>query len=327
MEKDNKTTKKSVSGKAKKSKPVFKKTPKAVLFIMMLLALAMLALMLLFQMGLLFDWGLTALTSDIVVMAITISLIAFGLLSLIGIVRSFTVDYANMKKGKELLSSYERIEGRADDLGYQEINEVEMPVNVRENKAEPVTDGAEQNTAPAEEAVQEADIPVAQEIEAQTAENGKNEPEGFDTPIDAVAEEQEPQAYTQAQDEQIVDQGMDYAADNAGDGEMPSESADDVPAQPLSEEEQERENHVAVFEKKIYDALQKARIPENLFVIEAYREDAICLYHDERGYLIFRCKNNDAEDPELYAFDQEHEVMTRFFERIAPLIQPASATM
>lgn len=325
MKKENKKTKKPASGNTKKKKPVFKKTPKAVLFIMMVLALAMLALMLLFQMGLLFDWGLTALTSDTVVMAITISLIAFGLLSLIGIVRSFTTDYANMKRGEELITSYERIEGRADDREYQATNGAAMPVNVRDTKSEPVADDVEQNPAPAEEAAQVADIPSDQEIEAQVPDNAQNEPENFDTPIDAAAEDQEPQAYAETQYDQNVDQGQNYASDNAGDGELADEATGEEPAQPLSAEEQERENRVAVFEKKIYDALQKAKIPETLFVIEAYRENAICLYHDDRGYLIFLCKNNDAEDPELYSFDQEHEVMTRFFERIAPLIQTPSA--
>lgn len=303
--KKNKQNKKSVPSGAKKNKPLFKKTPKAVLFVMLLLALAMLALMLLFQMGLLFDWGFTALTSDVVVMAITVSMVAFGLLSLVGIVRAFTTDYANAALSQNLLSSYDRIEGREDDREYQASHGNEMPVKVHD-------------TVPEEKYAASLPVEQSEAVEPEEAPI----PSGEDALQDEFADE--PQQEIPAEEGQNFDQALDYASDD--EIAQPVDEAENVAAEtPIPvEQNAELEKQINKFETTVKHMLETQGISKELYVINDYVENAVCLSHDELGYFIGICRDNCYDEAERFPFSEERAVVTRFFERIAMLLPAKS---
>lgn len=150
--KTEKKTKKEPRAKAqKKAYALFRKAPKVPAFLTMIASIGTLALLLLFQMGLLFDWGLTAITSNNVVMAITVTLSVIGFVSVVNVVLAFTTDADNEERVKEFLSTYQGLEGR----------EVKAETDMEVNLNTPNDDtGYEQNLTPVDQEAKEDDYSV-----------------------------------------------------------------------------------------------------------------------------------------------------------------------
>ena len=83
------------------NKKAFSKAPTALTALSLIVSLGMLAVLLLFQNGILFSLGFTDVTSDIIVMAITVALAVCAVLSLIAMVKCATANSHN----KELVGS------------------------------------------------------------------------------------------------------------------------------------------------------------------------------------------------------------------------------
>lgn len=312
--KTEKKTKKEPRAKAqKKAYSLFRKAPKVPAFLTMIASIGTLALLLLFQMGLLFDWGLTALTSNNVVMAITVTLSVIGFVSVVNVVLAFTTDADNEERVKKFLSAYQGLEGRevkaendiACDLSLQpQQDDMEADLNVPNDDT-----GYEQNLTPVDQEAKEDDDPVNM---ADVLYEDPAEPVAVDDLLNGAEDDTvDPAQETTDSDAQPVD--------DLGDS-VPAETEEQ---EPMTEEDMLREKQVETFETRIMSALRKAEIPQDMYAIEENKEGAICLTHDRNGYSIYQCKDGDKNESEQYPIKDERAVMQRFFLRITEMVKQA----
>ena len=237
--KTEKKTKKEPRAKAqKKAYALFRKAPKVPAFLTMIASIGTLALLLLFQMGLLFDWGLTAITSNNVVMAITVTLSVIGFVSVVNVVLAFTTDADNEERVKEFLSTYQGLEGR----------EVKAESDMEVNLNTPNDDtGYEQNLTPVDQEAKEDDYSVNM---ADALYEDPAEPVAVDDLLNGAEDDVvEPAQETTDSDAQPVDDLEDS---------VPAETEEQ---EPMTEEDMLREKQVETFENRIMSALRKAEIP------------------------------------------------------------------
>lgn len=299
--KTEKKTKKEPRAKAqKKAYALFRKAPKVPAFLTMIASIGTLALLLLFQMGLLFDWGLTAITSNNVVMAITVTLSVIGFVSVVNVVLAFTTDADNEKRVKEFLSTYQGLEGR----------EVKAETDMEVNLNTPNDDtGYEQNLTPVDQEAKEDDYSVNM---ADALYEDPAEPVAVDDLLNGAEDDVvEPAQETTDSDAQPVDDLEDS---------VPAETEEQ---EPMTEEDMLREKQVETFENRIMSALRKAEIPQDMYAIEEDKEGAICLTHDRNDYSIYQCKDGDKNESEQYPIKDERAVMQRFFLRITEMVKQA----
>lgn len=299
--KTEKKTKKEPRAKAqKKAYALFRKAPKVPAFLTMIASIGTLALLLLFQMGLLFDWGLTAITSNNVVMAITVTLSVIGFVSVVNVVLAFTTDADNKERVKEFLSTYQGLEGR----------EVKAETDMEVNLNTPNDDtGYEQNLTPVDQEAKEDDYSVNM---ADALYEDPAEPVAVDDLLNGAEDDVvEPAQETTDSDAQPVDDLEDS---------VPAETEEQ---EPMTEEDMLREKQVETFENRIMSALRKAEIPQDMYAIEEYKEGAICLTHDRNDYFIYQCKDGDKNESEQYPIKDERAVMQRFFLRITEMVKQA----
>lgn len=299
--KTEKKTKKEPRAKAqKKAYALFRKAPKVPAFLTMIASIGTLALLLLFQMGLLFDWGLTALTSNNVVMAITVTLSVIGFFSVVNVVLAFTTDADNEERVKEFLSTYQGLEGR----------EVKVETDMEVNLNTPNDDtGYEQNLTPVDQEAKEDDYSVNM---ADALYEDPAEPVAVDDLLNGAEDDVvEPAQETTDSDAQPVDDLEDS---------VPAETEEQ---EPMTEEDMLREKQVETFENRIMSALRKAEIPQDMYAIEEDKEGAICLTHDRNDYSIYQCKDGDKNESEQYPIKDERAVMQRFFLRITEMVKQA----
>lgn len=299
--KTEKKTKKEPRAKAqKKAYALFRKAPKVPAFLTMIASIGTLALLLLFQMGLLFDWGLTAITSNNVVMAITVTLSVIGFVSVVNVVLAFTTDADNEERVKEFLSTYQGLEGR----------EVKAETDMEVNLNTPNDDtGYEQNLTPVDQEAKEDDYSVNM---ADALYEDPAEPVAVDDLLNGAEDDVvEPAQETTDSDAQPVDDLEDS---------VPAETEEQ---EPMTEEDMLCEKQVETFENRIMSALRKAEIPQDMYAIEEDKEGAICLTHDRNDYSIYQCKDGDKNESEQYPIKDERAVMQRFFLRITEMVKQA----
>lgn len=93
-------------------------------------------------------------------------------------------------------------------------------------------------------------------------------------------------------------------------------------AEPESEEEHteavvdEEPVELTKFEQAMISLMKRGNIPENVYAIEEYKEGAVCLIRDDAHYFVYDCKDNQAQDVEMFEADKEKEIATTFATRI-----------
>ena len=153
---------------------------------------------------------------------------------------------------------------------------------------------------------------VVKEPEAEQDEEPEQESisEQCDQPVE---EEQQPEA---APAEEVQEEP---AASEESNGPV----SEELPAaEPKSEEEQteavvdEEPVELTKFEQAMISLMKRGNIPENVYAIEEYKEGAVCLIRDDAHYFVYDCKDNQAQDVEMFEADKEKEIATTFATRI-----------
>lgn len=153
---------------------------------------------------------------------------------------------------------------------------------------------------------------VVKKPEAEQNEEPEQEDisEQCDQPIE---EEQQPEA---APAEEVQEEpAASEESNNPVSEELPV-------AEPKSEEEQteavvdEEPVELTKFEQAMISLMKRGNIPENVYAIEEYKEGAVCLIRDDAHYFVYDCKDNQAQDVEMFEADKEKEIATTFATRI-----------
>lgn len=242
----------------------------------------MLVTLLLFQGGILYSMGLTMLTSDILVTAITIVLAVCAILSLAAMIRSMVAN----KKNKKLIHNI-----IADVEGSKEAEKTATPAPVQvqeEAKKEPVP--AVPDTSSDDDEPEEA--------------NGESIPEVVTTATHVTPD-------TEDSDKKIV--GSVVSKGEPVEEPVPAKEA--VEETPAHEEEQPAVE-LTKFENSMVMLMKRGNVPENVYAIEEYKEGAVCLTHDKEHYFVYICKDNDADDVEYFPIHDEKAVAMAFATRI-----------
>lgn len=153
---------------------------------------------------------------------------------------------------------------------------------------------------------------VVKEPEAEQDEEPEQESisEQCDQPVE---EEQQPEA-APAEEVQEEPAASEESNDPVSE-ELPA-------AEPKSEEEQteavvdEEPVELTKFEQAMISLMKRGNIPENVYAIEEYKEGAVCLIRDDAHYFVYDCKDNQAQDVEMFEADKEKEIATTFATRI-----------
>lgn len=280
------------------NKKAFSKAPTALTALSLIVSLGMLAVLLLFQNGILFSLGFTDVTSDIIVMAITVALAVCAVLSLIAMVKCATANSHN----KELVGSVAaKTVYRMDDTTEHEPISPIVTAMVNDSVSNETLDD-----------IANVMNGVVKEPEAEQNEEPEQEDisEQCDQPVE---EEQQPEA---APAEEVQEEP---AAPEESNGPV----SEELPAaEPKSEEEQteavvdEEPVELTKFEQAMISLMKRGNIPENVYAIEEYKEGAVCLIRDDAHYFVYDCKDNQAQDVEMFEADKEKEIATTFATRI-----------
>ena len=152
---------------------------------------------------------------------------------------------------------------------------------------------------------------TAKEPEAEQSEESEQDevPEQYDQP----AEDEQPEA---APAEEMPEES---AASEESNGPVSEEFP---AAEPESEEEHteavvdEEPVELTKFEQAMISLMKRGNIPENVYAIEEYKEGAVCLIRDDAHYFVYDCKDNQAQDVEMFEANKEKEIATTFATRI-----------
>lgn len=153
---------------------------------------------------------------------------------------------------------------------------------------------------------------VVKKPEAEQNEEPEQEDisEQCDQPVE---EEQQPEA---APTEEVQEEP-------AASEESNDPVSEELPAaEPESEEEHteavvdEEPVELTKFEQAMISLMKRGNIPENVYAIEEYKEGAVCLIRDDAHYFVYDCKDNQAQDVEMFEADKEKEIATTFATRI-----------
>lgn len=301
----------------------------------------MLVTLLLFQGGILYSMGLTMLTSDILVTAITIVLAACAILSLAAMIRSMVAN----KKNKKLIHNI-----IADVEGNKEAEKTATPAPVQvqeEAKKKPVPavpDASSDDDEPEEangESIPEV-VTTAANVTPDTEDSGKKivgsvVSNGMDestletldklmeqsdkkdmTPPIVVAPAVQPAMQEKAEPvEEKQDEHVEQACTPVKEepAEEPVPAKETVEKTPAHEEEQPAVE-LTKFENSMVMLMKRGNVPENVYAIEEYKEGAVCLTHDKEHYFVYICKDNDADDVEYFPIHDEKAVAMAFATRI-----------
>lgn len=332
------------------------KAPSVLTAIACVASFAMLITLLLFQGGILYSMGLTMLTSDILVTAITIVLAVCAALSLAAMIRSMVAN----KKNKKLIHNIV-----ADVAGSKESEKAAPAQAKAESKPEPAPVAAnepveddepeEANGEPVPEMVSTAThvAPSAEDsnqtivgsvaskgmddttldainkIMAQNDEHDMTPPvmvapaiqpakQDKAEPVEEKAEEAPAEAPAPVAEEPIVPDIPEQPEPVAE--EPVSEPETPAPAEEPVEETPAEEEQPAVeltkFENSMVMLMKRGNVPEEVYAIEEYKEGAVCLTHDKEHYFVYICKDNDATDVEYFPIHDEKAVAMAFATRI-----------
>lgn len=328
------------------NKKAFSKAPTALTALSLIVSLGMLAVLLLFQNGILFSLGFTDVTSDIIVMAITVALAVCAVLSLIAMVSCVAANSHN----KELVGSVAaKTVYRKDDSEHHNRHGDEKTSVAEKARDEEVHESAEEPKA-AEEMPepQEAKEPVMDDttahepispiVTAMVNDSVSNETlDDIANMMNGTAKEPEAERSEESEQDEAPEQYDQPTEDEQPEAtpaeEMPEESAepeeDNEPATeetPAVEPEAEAEKSESVvddepveltkFEQAMISLMKRGNIPENVYAIEEYKEGAVCLIRDDAHYFVYDCKDNQAQDVEVFEANKEKEIATTFATRI-----------
>lgn len=298
------------------NKKAFSKAPTALTALSLIVSLGMLAVLLLFQNGILFSLGFTDVTSDIIVMAITVALAVCAVLSLIAMVKCATANSHN----KELVGSVAaKTVYRKDDSEQHNRHGDEKASVAEKAQDEEVHEPAEKPKAaeemPAPQEVKEPAMddttehePISPIVTAMVNDSVSNETlDDIANVMNGVVKEPETEQNEEPEQGYISEQ-----CDKPVEEEQQPESEEEHTEAVVDEERVE----LTKFEQAMISLMKRGNIPENVYAIEEYKEGAVCLIRDDAHYFVYDCKDNQAQDVEMFEADKEKEIATTFATRI-----------
>lgn len=307
----------------------------------------MLVTLLLFQGGILYSMGLTMLTSDILVTAITIVLAVCAILSLTAMIRSMV---ANKKNKKLIHNIIADVEGSKE--AEKTVSPAPAPVQaqeeVKKESTPAVSDTSSDDDEPEEangESIPEV-VTTATHVTPDTEDSdkkivgsvvskgmdestletldklmGQNNEKDMTPPVvvapdvqSAMQEKTEP--VEKKQDEHVEQACAPVEEEPVKEPvEKPVQAKEAVEETPAHEEEQPAVE-LTKFENSMVMLMKRGNVPENVYAIEEYKEGAVCLTHDKEHYFVYICKDNDADDVEYFPIHDEKAVAMAFATRI-----------
>lgn len=324
------------------------KAPSVLTAIACIVSFAMLVTLLLFQGGILYSMGLTMLTSDILVTAITIVLAVCAIFSLAAMIRSMV---ANKKNNKLIHNIIADVEGskEAEKTASPLPAPVQAQEEVKKESTPAVSDTSSDDDEPEEangESIPEVVITatnvtpdtedsdkkivgsvVSKGMDESTLETldklmGQNNEKDMTPPVvvapdvqSAMQEKAEP--VEKKQDEHVEQACAPVEEEPVKEEpvEKPVPAKEAVEETPAHEEEQPAVE-LTKFENSMVMLMKRGNVPENVYAIEEYKEGAVCLTHDKEHYFVYICKNNDADDVEYFPIHDEKAVAMAFATRI-----------
>lgn len=300
----------------------------------------MLVTLLLFQGGILYSMGLTMLTSDILVTAITIVLAVCAILSLTAMIRSMV---ANKKNNKLIHNIIADVEGSKEAEKTASPSPAPAPVQaqeeVKKESTPAVSDTSSDDDEPEEangESIPEV-VTTATHVTPDTEDSDKKivgsvVSKGMDEStletLDKLMEQNNekdmippvvvaPDVQSAMQEktepvEKKQDEHVEQACAPVEEEPVKEEPVEETPAH----EEEQPAVELTKFENSMVMLMKRGNVPENVYAIEEYKEGAVCLTHDKEHYFVYICKDNDADDVEYFPIHDEKAVAMAFATRI-----------
>lgn len=305
----------------------------------------MLVTLLLFQGGILYSMGLTMLTSDILVTAITIVLAVCAIFSLAAMIRSMV---ANKKNNKLIHNIIADVEGSKEAEKTASPAPVQAQEDVKKESTPAVSDTSSDDDEPEEangESIPEV-VTTAANVTPDTKDSDKKivgsvVSKGMDestletldklmeqnnekdmTPPVVVAPAIQPAMQEKAEPvEKKQDEHVEQACAPVEEAPIEEPVEEPVPAKETVEEtpaheEEQPAVELTKFENSMVMLMKRGNVPENVYAIEEYKEGAVCLTHDKEHYFVYICKDNDADDVEYFPIHDEKAVAMAFATRI-----------
>lgn len=311
----------------------------------------MLVTLLLFQGGILYSMGLTMLTSDILVTAITIVLAVCAILSLTAMIRSMVAN----KKNKKLINNI-----IADVEGSKEAEKTTVPTpapapapvqaqeEVKKESTPAVSDTSSDDDEPEEangESIPEV-VTTATHVTPDTEDSdkkivgsvvskgmdestletldklmGQNNEKDMTPPVVVAPDVQSAMQEKTEPVEKKQDEHVEQACAPVEEEPVKEPVEEPVPAKEAVEEtpaheEEQPAVELTKFENSMVMLMKRGNVPENVYAIEEYKEGAVCLTHDKEHYFVYICKDNDADDVEYFPIHDEKAVAMAFATRI-----------
>lgn len=310
----------------------------------------MLVTLLLFQGGILYSMGLTMLTSDILVTAITIVLAVCAIFSLAAMIRSMV---ANKKNNKLIHNIIADVEGSKEAEKTASPSPAPAPAQaqeeVKKESTPAVSDTSSDDDEPEEangESIPEV-VTTATHVTPDTEDSDKKivgsvVSKGMDKStletLDKLMEQNNekdmippvvvaPDVQSAMQEktepvEKKQDEHVEQACAPVEEEPVKEEPVEEpVPAKEAVEEtpaheEEQPAVELTKFENSMVMLMKRGNVPENIYAIEEYKEGAVCLTHDKEHYFVYICKDNDADDVEYFPIHDEKAVAMAFATRI-----------
>lgn len=326
------------------------KAPSVLTAIACIVSFAMLVTLLLFQGGILYSMGLTMLTSDILVTAITIVLAVCAIFSLAAMIRSMV---ANKKNNKLIHNIIADVEGSKEAEKTASPSPAPAPAQaqeeVKKESTPAVSDTSSDDDEPEEangESIPEV-VTTATHVTPDTEDSDKKivgsvVSKGMDKStletLDKLMEQNNekdmippvvvaPDVQSAMQEktepvEKKQDEHVEQACAPVEEEPVKEEPVEEpVPAKEAVEEtpaheEEQPAVELTKFENSMVMLMKRGNVPENIYAIEEYKEGAVCLTHDKEHYFVYICKDNDADDVEYFPIHDEKAVAMAFATRI-----------
>lgn len=325
------------------------KAPSVLTAIACIVSFAMLVTLLLFQGGILYSMGLTMLTSDILVTAITIVLAVCAIFSLAAMIRSMV---ANKKNNKLIHNIIADVEGskEAEKTASPALAPVQAQEEVKKESTPAVSDTSSDDDEPEEangESIPEV-VTTATHVTPDTEDSDKKivgsvVSKGMDEStletLDKLMEQEQnnekdmtppvvvaPDVQSAMQEktepvEKKQDEHVEQACAPVEEEPIEELVEEPVPAKETVEEtpaheEEQPAVELTKFENSMVMLMKRGNVPENVYAIEEYKEGAVCLTHDKEHYFVYICKDNDADDVEYFPIHDEKAVAMAFATRI-----------
>ena len=306
----------------------------------------MLVTLLLFQSGILYSMGLTMLTSDILVTAITIVLAVCAIFSLADMIRRMV---ANKKNNKLIHNIIADVEGskEAEKTASPAPAPVQAQEEVKKESTPAVSDTSSDDDEPEEangESIPEV-VTTATHVTPDTEDSDKKivgsvVSKGMDesmletldklmeqnnekdmTPPVVVAPDVQSAMQEKKQDEHVEQACAPVEEEPVKEEPVKEPVEEPVPAKEAVEEtpaheEEQPAVELTKFENSMVMLMKRGNVPENVYAIEEYKEGAVCLTHDKEHYFVYICKDNDADDVEYFPIHDEKAVAMAFATRI-----------